>query len=361
MNSGWKSDIRAAVPSWIEARLYVAAAFIVTNAVVDRLEPAPAFSPVSDGLLAWDGTWYRLIADQGYTSAHDQAARFFPLWPLIGRFGGWLTGSTELALVVMANLLALVAGALLHRLVMAETGDRDTARLAVRLFAIAPPAFVLVLAYSESLFLALALAMVLALRSKRWWAAAILGYLAGLTRPVASLLAISAAVAVWQSGGRREIKKLIAVAAAPLGTLTFLAWSAIALDDWSAPIDSQRKLRGDAHEPISRLAQAWWRGVGGDSGELFHFLAAIAIVALAVVVFRRLSPILWAYAVPSTLILIAADNLNSMERYALSVFPLIIAAAIISKRPILRNWLPTASAVAMASLTMLALNGVYVP
>lgn len=361
MTSSWRSDLRAAVPSWIEARIYVAAAFIVTNAIVDRLEPAPALSPVNDGLLAWDGTWYRLIAEHGYTSAHDQATRFFPLWPLIGRFGGWIAGSPEMTLIVMSNLLALAAGALLHHLVIAETGNRDTARLAVRLFAISPPAFVLVLAYSESLFLALALAMIVALRSRRWWTAAVFGYLAGLTRPVASLLAISAAVALWQSGQRRNFKNLISVAAAPLGTLTFLAWSAFALDDWSAPIDSQRELRGDAHEPVSRLVQAWWRGVGGDSGELFHLFAALLVLALTVIAVKRLSPILWAYAVPSALILIAADNLNSMERYALSVFPLVIAAALVAKRPVLRTWLPTASAVAMTCLTMLSLNGVYVP
>ncbi len=76
---------------------------------------------------------------------------------------------------------------------------------------------------------------------------------------------------------------------------------------------------------------------------------------------RRLSRDLWAYAVPSTLLLIAADNLNSMQRYALSVFPIVIAAALITRHEPLQRWLPTASAVSMVCLTMLMLNGVYVP
>ena len=75
----------------------------------------------------------------------------------------------------------------------------------------------------------------------------------------------------------------------------------------------------------------------------------------------RLSADLWVYTIPSTILLIGADNLNSMERYALGVFPLVIAAAIVSRRPLLDRWVPTASAVALTSVTTLALNGVYVP
>ena len=71
--TGLQDDVRVAVPAWLEARLYVAAAFAVTGALVDRLEPPPAFTPLEDGLLAWDGTWYRAIADNGYVDADDPA------------------------------------------------------------------------------------------------------------------------------------------------------------------------------------------------------------------------------------------------------------------------------------------------
>ena len=85
------------------------------------------------------------------------------------------------------------------------------------------------------------------------------------------------------------------------------------------------------------------------------------VVGLAVIVVTRLSTDLWVYTIPSTVLLIGAENLNSMERYSLSVFPLVIAAAVISRRTVLDRWLPTASAVALVSVTTLALNGVYVP
>ena len=131
----------------------MAAAFLVTFSILDRLGPPTPDAPVRDGLLAWDGRWFQAIAADGYGDASDPALRFFPLWPLLGRALGGLTGIDEgLVLVVLANAGALAAGVLLHRLVVEETGDPGLARRAVRLLALAPPSFVLVLGYSEALY-----------------------------------------------------------------------------------------------------------------------------------------------------------------------------------------------------------------
>jgi hypothetical protein len=357
----WKREFIASLTSWTEARLYVATAYVVTYSLVDRLEPAPAFSPIDDGLIPWDGTWYRDLAANGYDAPElEGGIRFFPLWPLLGRLFGWVGDRPDVALVVLANFFALIAGMLLYRLAIQETGDHGTARRTVRLFALFPPAFVLVMGYSEALYLTLAIGFVLTARARRWNVTAALGFLAGLTRPVAGLLALPAAVRVWQTD-RRSPSAILAVASAPLGTLTFLIWAEREQGGWRAPVDAQRDLRGEITEPISRLFRGLSDGLGGDEGELFHTLAALILVGLALVVFRKMSTDLWIYTIPSTLILIGADNLNSMERYALSIFPLVIAAAIVSRNDRLDRWLPTASAVALTAVTTLALNGVYVP
>ncbi len=352
-------ELVAALGPWLEARLYVGVGLIVTAAIVDRLRPAPAFTPFEDGLLAWDGTWYRLVAEHGYAGADDPAVRFFPLWPLLGRLLGPLTGGPGVALVVLANLSALVAGVLLYRLTLDEVGDRRVARRAVRLLALFPPAFVLVLAYSEALYLVLALGVALAVRRRRWGGAALAGWLAGLTRPVGALLG----VLVLADGAWRERSwRSLGAAAAPLaGSLTFLAWSELALGDWSAPLDRQRELRGDLVEPLGRWIRAVGRALDGDEGELLHLLAVVVLVALTVVAVRRLSAGLASYAVLSTLVIVSAENLNSLERYALSAFPLVMAAALVSVDPRLVRWLPTASAVGLVALTILAMHGVYVP
>jgi hypothetical protein len=358
---GWKREFIASLTSWTEARLYVATAYITTYAILDRLKPAPAFSPIDDGLIPWDGTWYRDLAASGYDNSNlEGSIRFFPLWPLLGRFVGWFGDRPDVALVVLANLFAFVAGMLLYRLAIQETGDHGTARRTVRLFALFPPAFVLVLGYSEALYLTLALGFVLTARARRWNVTAMLGFFAGLTRPVAALLALPAAVRAWQTD-RRSPSAILAIASAPVGTLTFLLWAEREQGGWRAPIDAQRELRGEITEPVSRLFRGLSDGIGGDEGELFHSVAAFILIGLAVVVIRKMSTDLWIYTIPSTLLLIGADNLNSMERYALSIFPLVIAAAIISRNDRLDRWLPTACAVALTAVTTLALNGVYVP
>lgn len=357
----WKPDFLAALTSWTEARLYVATAYVATWAILDRLEPPPAFSPIDDGLIPWDGTWYRDLALQGYDSPTlEGGIRFFPLWPLLGRLFGMVGDRPDIALVALANVFALLAGMFLHRLAVQETGDPATARRAVRLFALFPPAFVLVLGYSEALYLTLAMGFVLAARARRWELTAALGFLAGLTRPVAGLLALPAAVRAWRTD-RRSPSAILAVASAPLGTLVFLWWAEREQGGWRAPVDAQRELRGEITEPVSRLVRALVDGLQGDEGELFHGLAALILVGLAVHVVRHLSTDLWIYTVPSTLMLIGADNLNSMERYALGVFPLVIAAAMVSRHERLDRWVPTASAVGLTVITTLALNGVYVP
>ena len=354
--------MRVALAAWAEARLYVAAAYIITTAVVNRLEPPPDFTPVSDGLLAWDGRWYEAIATSGYADAADPALRFFPLWPVLGRAASWIPGiGAGVALVIMANAAALAAGVLMHRLVVSETGDPRLARRAVRLLALAPPSFVLVLAYSEALYLTLALSMFLLARRHRWWVAAAVGYLAGLTRPVGALLAVPAAVMAWPQRSQRRVGALAAVVAPLAGAATFCLWAQGALGDAFAPLDRQRELRGDLVEPVSRLVRGAWRGAHGDTGELLHFLAAVVLIALAVVAARRLSRAMALYAVISLALLLAAENLNSLERYALSAFPLVIAAAVVSRHRRLDRWVVGAAGAGMVCLTTLAFHGVYVP
>lgn len=358
---GWRHEFSAALASWVEARIYVAVGYVLTLALVDRFEPSPAFAPVEDGLIPWDGTWYRDLANYGYDAPELVGGiRFFPLWPLLARLLGSVGDRPDIALVVAANLLALVAGMLIYRLAMQETRNREVSKSVVRIFSLFPSAFVLVFGYSEALFLTLALGLVLCLRARNYWAALVLGFFAGLTRPVAGLLALPAAVNVWRNDPRSP-KAWLSVGSAPLGTFTFLFWAERAHDGWQAPIDAQRELRGAIREPITRIFSAFVDGIAGDWGELLHACAAVLLVYLMVVAVHQLSMDLWVYCVPSTLLLFAADNLNSMERYALAVFPLLIAAGLVGHKPLLRNWLPTVSAVGLTALTTLALSGVYVP
>ena len=100
------------------------------------------------------------------------------------------------------------------------------------------------------------------------------------------LLALPVAYMAWQDRSRQGLGAVAAAAAPVAGAATFLLWAQASLGDASAPFDRQRELRGDLVEPVSRVVRGAWRGARGDAGELLHFLAAAALVALAVVAAR---------------------------------------------------------------------------
>src|SRR5207248_1552898 len=159
------------------------------------------------------------------------------------------------ALVVIANLSALAAAALVHRLAWDETGDADLARRAAWLMALLPPSFVLVMAYSEGLFLLLSTAMMLALRRRRFGLAAGLGFLTGLTRPTGLLMvvpaAVEAATGARTAGRSGLVTRAAAVLAPAAGCAAYLLWVGHVFGDRLLPVRIQQQptFRGATRDP----------------------------------------------------------------------------------------------------------------
>ena len=222
-----RGDLLAALPGWVCARAVVLGALVLSRFLVTRLHIGDAGARVHshEGLMAWDAGFYRGIAAHGYRfgAVPHEALRFFPLVPLAARAGGALLGGRPtLALVVISNVSALAAGALVHRLALTETGDRRVATLAAWLVALAPPAYVLVLGYAEATFVVLVVLYLLAVRRRRWVLAAVIGALAALTRPTGALLAVPGLVEAWLAW-----RGLGAVAAPTTGAASALGTAAL--------------------------------------------------------------------------------------------------------------------------------------
>ena len=184
-------DLLAVLPAWVVARLLVAASMLGARLWIDHVDGGERPIQVGQGLLAWDGAWYRSLVESGYAGVPGEGIRFFPGFVLLGRLSDrLLPGGAEVALVVLANLAALVAMALLLRLVRRVTGDEVLAGRSVWLLACFPPAFVLAWAYAEALFLLLAVGAFLALADRRWWWVGLLAAGAALTRPTGALLSL---------------------------------------------------------------------------------------------------------------------------------------------------------------------------
>ena len=326
-------DLRAALPGWIATRVLTLAAWLGARWWIDYRHDGVRPFANQLGLFAWDGAFYRGLAEHGYRGESSEALRFFPLYPLIGRaVHAVLAISPGAALLVVANVAALAAGALVHRLTKMETGDGRAARRAAWAVAIVPPAFVLSWAYAEALFVVLAALTFLALRRQQWGWAAAFGFAAALTRPTGVFLALAAAVEAGRGIRNRRVAEVapraVAVAGPIAGLVTFLRWVGHVFDDWTLPLHVQDTLRGGNENPIIRVGEAASDLVHLEVDGL-HFPFAIAFIVLAVVVWRRLPLSYGIFSVAIVVTSLAARNLNSIERYGLlNAFPLVMGLAL---------------------------------
>ena len=358
-------DLRAALPGWVATRLLVLAAWMGSRWWIDHSRHGVRPFVSLQGLFAWDGVFYRGVAEHGYVAEDPEALRFFPFYSLTGRaLHALLAISPGTALLIVANLAALVAGALVHRLTRLETGDRRAARRAAWYVALVPPAFVLTWAYAESLFIALAAFTLFALRKQRWGWAAAAGFAAALTRPTGIFLALAALVESGRGVRHRRVGEIgpraVALVAPLAGAATYFWWVGHVFGAWTIPIDRQDELRGGTSNPIIRVGEAASDLLHRDVDGL-HFPFAIALVVLAIIVWRRLP---MSYALFSAAIVVtslAAGNLNSIERYGLNAFPLVMALAMVTPTRRAEQVTTAVCAVGLVWMCALAWLGVYVP
>jgi hypothetical protein len=358
----------AAVP-WAIARVLVVASLALSRHVFDEVGRGPRPVQLGQGLFAWDAAYYRAIAEHGYDSLPNAALRFFPLVPLMSRGLGVVFGGNEaVALIVIGNVSALVFAALLHRLALVETGDALIARRAAWFAALFPAASTLVLGYADATALALAVGMFLALRSRWFVTAGVLGYFAALSRPLGVLLVVPALFEVARALRTQPwdgwVRRIVAVAGPPLGLVTFMAWVDHTRGDAFLPFSVQQRasLRGDFVDPVTRLVDAFSDLVHGDRfGSGLHFVWAVVFLALFVVVWRRLPASYTAFTGVTLLVALSAENLDSFERYALGAFPLLLALAIVTRRDVVERAVLTLAAGALVGYSVLAFFGVSVP
>ncbi len=359
-----RAALTAALPGWVVARVLVAVAFVVADAVAVEQGLSPRPIHLDEGLVTWDGDFYEQLARSGYEAAPFEAVRFFPLYPALGWVFGGVLGNHGLALVLVANVAALLAAMGLRGLVLDTTGDRPLADRSAWYVSLFPSAAVFVLAYGESLFLLASVVYLGAIRSGRWPVAVVAGLAAGLTRPVALILAVPALIELWPdiTASARRWPRVAAILAAPAaGTVAFLVWVEVRLGDWTDPIDVQRQLRAGFRWAPARL----WDGVVEVVTEAQHDAPNLGFALLwlvLLVVIARGQPASWfAYAAVSAVVALSAQNLDSTGRYGLVVFPLVVAVAQLARRDGWHAPLTALCSAGLVGLTVMTLMAGYTP
>lgn len=151
----------------------------------------------------WDSLWYTRVAELGYGyevrlpngDVHSNLA-FFPLLPWLERLLHALTPLSYAGAGFTVGLLASLAAAWGIFAVADRVYGPRVGSCAVLLWAVLPVGIVQSMAYSESLFTALAAWSLYAVLTGRWVTAGVLASLAGLTRPVG----LAVVAAVWTAG-----------------------------------------------------------------------------------------------------------------------------------------------------------------
>ncbi|MET7734058.1 mannosyltransferase family protein [Streptomyces sp. NPDC005402] len=298
----------------------------------------------------WDALWYTRVAELGYGyevrlpngDVHSNLA-FFPLLPWLERL---LSATTPLSYADAGFVVALLASLAAAWGVFAVTDHvygRRAGLCAVLLWAVLPVGIVQSMAYSESLFTALAAWSLYAVLTGRWVTAGLLASLAGLTRPVG----LAVVAAVWAAGitaflrerrtressGSAPARRALGMTLAPLGAAAYVLWV------------GHRTGKG----PLGYLdVQAGWRN-GFDGGYAFarfvadkftSFPSALAgvglilgvglVVWLYVVCARQGQPLpLLVYAgVVTALALCASSYFGSKPRLLMPAFPLLLPLAL---------------------------------
>ena len=142
----------------------------------------------------WDTDFYHQIATVGYrwdpSAFLHQNVVFFPLYPLLMRWGGALLGGHPLLAGTVISLAAFAGAiALLYRMTVLELGE-EKAWPVILLLSTYPFALFYSVVYTESLFLFLTVGAFYAMRRRHLLLAALAGLVAGLTRPNGLWLAL---------------------------------------------------------------------------------------------------------------------------------------------------------------------------
>jgi hypothetical protein len=342
---------------------------------------------IARGWTNWDGTWYLDVAAHGY--ARRFSAAFFPLYPLLVRLLSW-GGRAPLPLVgMLVSTSCFLAACVLLYVLVADRFNCDVALWTVVFLSFAPVSFIFQAAYAESLFLLLCVACFWFAQHKLWLLAGLMGLLATLARSSGLLLSIPIALFFLEARGwrcRKAWAGFVAIALPPLGVVVYMGYLAHAKGNallfvqderhwhrgfglpWEAVVGGfvvgyrglvklaigRWSAAGPAGSQVAYLSLRWRAGLA--IGNLLAALALPVAIVLLAWAWRRLSPAYLWFAVASLLLPLLEPTktrpLFSLPRFAVVIFPLAIAGALISeRRPIVRWVVAAVCALALIWLT----------
>jgi hypothetical protein len=325
-----------------------------------------------DSLLGWLNVWnkwdaihYQTIAQIGYQGIGEARFTlvFFPLYPLLTRGVAFIARDFILSAFIVSGVASIAAGLLLKRLAASDESEA-LARRAVWFLFIFPTSYFLHIGYTESLFLALILGCFVAARDGRWHLAGVLSLLAALCRINGLLLFPVLVVEAFQEYQITKRWRWVWL------------WAAGAVVGFTCYLWLNYQVTGQALTFITYQKEHWFRnlaapwtgmlaafnamwGKPADShmvGFEELFFAALGLVAtLFCARLLRLSYTVW--MVLNWVLFTSTTFMLSVPRYTLTLFPIYILFARLSRRPFWYEVVTVWSLLFLALFASLFANG----
>lgn len=309
----------------------------------------------------WDGQWYKQILLHGYDyKNNDPAAHgpkvFFPLYPLLARSIYALTPlSPEWSMLAVTFVsLALLSAVWLRYAELRFPGEKVRVQYALYFLLFWPLAYILRMAYTESLFMLLCALMFYGM-AKRWnigWLIIISG-LACATRPTGIICALTLGVYTWRQYASHPQRMALSVGAACIacwGLFTYMLYQWVAFGD---PLFFVRQQAAWGMTPLlDRLPQVFgfqplWKiftqpelhTMNGYLRELykkgFWLLPVLLLLLPASLKKLTVEERVFSFAMLAFVYVMASHNdMAGAGRYAFTVLPLfIVIAQLLPSRP----------------------------
>jgi mannosyltransferase PIG-V len=373
------TSLRVVATPFLVSKLLVGLVVVLTVYSHSNTPGFPSIDELLQPFGNWDAQHYLDIAQQGYpagpldlTPGHPGILwAFFPGYPALVQLALHAVSNRIAAGMAVSAVCELVALLFLARLVMHER-DRESASLAAWLLVLFPYAVFLSAAYSESAFLAAAIASLYYARTRRPHAASAAAGLAILVRITGLALIPVLLIELRGLRGRKLAEGLAAALLIPAAAIGY-----IVLSTWLRSGDALAYMHAQNSPSFGDHSLAWpWNGAystyrlaTGLSSSNYDYLFFVQLVlgtagAVAVVALwlsPRIPRSLSAYATAVWLLAVCLDYWQSVARYEIALIPLVLLASdLTAGRPERRNALLVASAVLMAYNTSVFATGAFV-
>jgi len=284
----------------------------------------------------WDFGYYQKIAEFGYEE-RDGSLAFYPLFPWLLRLVAYTTGSYLAAGLIVSGIASVAAAILLRRLVQLDY-DSGVALRSVLFFLIFPTAYFLQVGYSESLFLALALASVLAARVNRWPLAGLLGGFCWLTRATGAVLvpALTVEAAQQYSTIRRWNPRWLWIALVPAGFAAYLVINWRVTGNAFAFLQTRKTFFEQSFAlPTAGVIKAIYAQYPTPKEAELAGVQELVFLGIGfvcmIVSWIKLRPIYAVWMTGNWILFASVDYFRSIPRYTLTMFPIFILFGLLSQ------------------------------